>query len=173
MTVGITFGTFDLIYSGYIEMLKEAKTKCDYLIVGLQTDPSVERPEKNQPIQSLNERYFELKDCELVDEIITYTQESELEEILRKVKIDVRIIGEEYKNREFTGKSYCQKHGIQIHFNPRSTKIPSEILVRNNKNKKDHKEAFFYNVPSVQKLFNRMYQMHHRGSYKNAQVQLS
>jgi glycerol-3-phosphate cytidylyltransferase len=128
MITGITFGTFDLLYSGYIEMLKDAKSKCDYLVVGLHTDPSIERPEKNEPIQSLYERYSELIDSQLVDEVIVYSTESELEEILLKLNINIRIIGEEYKGQDFTGKLYCQTAGIDIYYSIRTNKLSSYFV---------------------------------------------
>mgnify|MGYP003651312823 CR=1 FL=1 len=128
MKTGITFGAFDLLYSGYIEMLQEAKSKCDYLIVGLHTDPSIERPEKNKPIQSLYDRYSELLDSHLVDEIIIYSTEYELEEILFKANINIRIIGEEYRGKDFTGKLYCQTAGIDIYYSARTNKLSSYFV---------------------------------------------
>src|SRR6056300_918270 len=117
--VGITFSTFDLFHAGHVKMLEEAKTVCDYLIVGLQLDPSIDRPEKNAPSQSIIERYIQLKGSKHVDEIIPYVREQDLEDILKSFKIDVRIIGEEYREKEFTGKEYCAKKGIEIYYNSR------------------------------------------------------
>ena len=97
MKVGITFSTFDLLHAGHIKMLEEAKRHCDYLIVGLQLDPSIDRPDKNSPSQSIIERYIQLKGCVHIDEIVPYVSEQDLEDILRSFKLDVRIIGEEYK----------------------------------------------------------------------------
>tara|TARA_R100001369_G_scaffold81955_2_gene113367 strand:- start:18072 stop:18623 length:552 start_codon:yes stop_codon:yes gene_type:complete len=125
MKTGITFGTFDLLYLGYIDMLKEAKSQCDYLVVGLHKDPSKERPEKIEPIQSLNERYSELLDSQLVDEVIIYSTESELEEILHNVNINIRFIGEEYRGQDFTGKLYCRAAGIDIYYSTRTNKLSS------------------------------------------------
>ncbi|MBC8769371.1 adenylyltransferase/cytidyltransferase family protein [Arenibacter sp. BSSL-BM3] len=125
MITGITFGTFDLLYSGYIDMLKEAKSHCDYLVVGLHTDSSVERPEKDEPIQSLYERYSELLDSHLVDEVLIYSTESELEEILHNGNINIRFIGEEYRGQDFTGKLYCHEAGIDIYYSTRTNKLTS------------------------------------------------
>ena len=104
MKVGFTCSCFDLFHAGHIMMLKEAKNVCDYLIVGLQTDPTIDRPEKNKPIQSVFERYVQLESCKYVDEIVVYATEKELLDILHSYPINVRIIGEEYKDKTFTGK---------------------------------------------------------------------
>lgn len=100
-------------------MLKEARSNCDYLMVGLQTDPTIDRPEKNKPIQSVFERYVQLEGCKYIDEIIPYATEKDLEDILLTYKIDVRFIGEEYRDVEFTGKKICVDKGINIHYNKR------------------------------------------------------
>ena len=99
MKVGITFSTFDLFHAGHVKMVEEAKRQCDYLIVGLQLDPSIDRPEKNEPSQSIIERYIQLKGSKHVDEIVPYVSEQDLEDILRSFKLDVRIIGNEYKEK--------------------------------------------------------------------------
>ena len=109
MKTGITFSCFDLFHAGHIKMLEEAKTQCDYLIVGLQVDPTLDRPEKNKPIQTVVERYIQLKSCKFIDEIVPYATEQDLLDILSSFKINVRIIGEEYKKINFTGKDYCIK----------------------------------------------------------------
>ena len=109
MKVGITFSTFDLLHAGHVKMLEEAKNKCDYLIVGLQLDPSVDRPEKNTPSQSIIERYIQLKGSKHIDEIVPYVSEQDLEDILRSFKIDIRIIGEEYKEKTLLGKNTVKK----------------------------------------------------------------
>ena len=101
MKVGITFSTFDLFHAGHVKMLEEAKSKCEYLIVGLQLDPSIERTEKNKPTQSIIERYVQLRACKYIDEVIPYVTESDLIDILSSFKIDIRIIGEEYKEKYF------------------------------------------------------------------------
>ncbi|UNY97880.1 adenylyltransferase/cytidyltransferase family protein [Zhouia spongiae] len=131
MKVGITFSTFDLLHAGHIKMLEEAKQQCDYLIVGLQTDPTIDRPEKNKPSQSVVERYIQLKGCVFVDEIIPYTTEQDLEDILRAFKIDVRIIGEEYKDKNYTGRSYCEEKAIELHYNKREHRFSSTALRQN------------------------------------------
>lgn len=117
--IGFTASAFDLLHAGHIAMLKEAKTQCDYLIVGLQTDPSLDRPEKNTPIQSMVERYIQLSAISMIDEIIPYRTESDLMDILKVYPITVRIIGEEYKDKEFTGKQYCIDNGIEMYYNNR------------------------------------------------------
>jgi glycerol-3-phosphate cytidylyltransferase len=120
MRIGFTCSSWDLLHSGHILMLREAKSQCDYLIVGLQTDPTIDRPEtKNLPVQSLVERYTQLGAVEYVDEIIPYQTEKELEEILLSYPINVRIIGSEYKNKNFTGKNICRERGIEIYYNTR------------------------------------------------------
>lgn len=119
ITTGLTASAFDLLHAGHIAMLREAKAQCDYLIVGLQTDPSLDRAEKNAPIQSMVERYIQLSAISLIDEIIPYRTEKDLLDILKVYPIDVRIIGEEYKNKKFTGKQYCIDNGIEIYYNNR------------------------------------------------------
>ncbi|BDU27588.1 adenylyltransferase/cytidyltransferase family protein [Flavobacterium sp. GSB-24] len=128
MKIGITFSAFDLLHAGHIKMLEEAKRQCDYLIVGLQIDPALDRPEKNSPTQTVVERYIQLKGCKFVDEIIPYATEQDLEDILRSHKIDVRIIGEEYQNKNFTGRNYCEEKGIKLHFNKRDHRFSSSGL---------------------------------------------
>jgi len=117
--VGITFSAFDLFHSGHVAMLKEARANCDYLMVGLQTDPTIDRPEKNKPIQSVFERYVQLEGCKYIDEIIPYSTETEVIDILLTYKIDVRFIGEEYKDQLFTGKQLCVDKGIELYYNKR------------------------------------------------------
>ena len=103
MKIGFTCSCFDLFHAGHIMMLKEAKAQCDYLIVGLQTDPTIDRPEKNKPVQSVFERFVQLDACKYVDEIVPYATEKDLLDILRSYPIDVRILGEEYRDKQFTG----------------------------------------------------------------------
>jgi glycerol-3-phosphate cytidylyltransferase len=120
MKTGFTCSTFDLFHAGHIMMLKEARTQCDYLIVGLQTDPTIDRPsEKNKPIQSVFERYEQLKACKYVDEILVYATEKDLVDILLSYPIDVRILGNEYEHKSFTGRQECVDRGIQFYFNKR------------------------------------------------------
>ena len=128
MKVGITFSTFDLFHAGHVKMLEEAKRQCDYLIVGLQLDPSINRPEKNAPSQSIIERYIQLKGSKHIDEIVPYVTEQDLEDILKAFKIDLRIIGEEYKEKNFTGKDYCREKEIEIYYNSRDHRFSSSGL---------------------------------------------
>jgi glycerol-3-phosphate cytidylyltransferase len=128
MKVGFTASTFDLLHAGHVQMLREAKEQCDYLICGLQMDPSVDRPEKNPPVQTIVERYTQLKGVSYVDEIIPYATEQDLEDILTMYHIDVRILGEEYREKDFTGKDICKKRGIQLHFNKRDHRFSSSDL---------------------------------------------
>ena len=119
MNTGITFSSFDLFHSGHVAMLKEAKANCDHLMVGVQTDPTVDRPEKNKPIQSVFERYVQLEGCKYIDQIVPYATEKEIEDILLTYKIDKRFIGEEYKTKEFTGKQLCVDNDIELYYNKR------------------------------------------------------
>ena len=137
MKVGITFSTFDLFHAGHVKMLEEAKSKCDYLIVGLQLDPSLDRPEKNKPSQTIVERYVQVRACKYIDEIVPYVSEQDLEDILRSFKLDVRIIGEEYKERQFTGKDYCKDKGIDIYYNKRDHRFSSSGLRKQVKKAED------------------------------------
>ena len=139
MKTGITFSTFDLLHAGHIKMLEEAKQNCDYLICGLQTDPTINRPEKNKPVQSVVERYIQLKGCRYVDEIIPYQTEQDLEDILKAFKIDVRIIGDEYKSKQFTGREYCEQKGIKMYYNHRDHRFSSSGLRKEVHQKEDKK----------------------------------
>lgn len=125
---GITFSAFDLLHAGHIRMLEEARQYCDYLIVGLQTDPTIDRPEKNKPSQTVVERYIQLKGCKFVDEIVPYTTEQDLEDILQAFSIDVRILGEEYSAKDFSGRDYCEKMGIRLIYNKRNHRFSSSSL---------------------------------------------
>ena len=127
--IGFTCSTFDLLHSGHILMLAEAKNICDYLIVGLQSDPTIDRPEtKNKPVQSVVERYVQLEAVKFVDEIIVYDTEKDLEDMLMFLPITVRVIGEEYRDREFTGKAICEERGIKIWYNSRKHRFSSTEL---------------------------------------------
>lgn len=117
--IGITCSTFDLLHAGHIIMLEECKKYCDYLICALQVDPTIDRPNKNKPIQSLVERYIQLDAVAYVDKIIPYNTEEELKTIFSSLDLDVRIIGEEYKDQDFTAKDICQKRGIRFVYNKR------------------------------------------------------
>ena len=126
--VGITFSTFDLLHAGHIAMLREAKEVCDYLICGIQVDPSLDRPEKNAPVQTLVERWTQLQGVKYVDEIIPYQSETDVEDILQLFNIDVRIIGDEYKHGKFTGRATCAARGIEIYFNKRDHRFSTSDL---------------------------------------------
>ena len=128
MRVGFTASTFDLLHAGHVQMLREAKEQCDYLICALQFDPSIDRPEKNAPVQTVVERYTQLKAVRYVDEIIPYGTEEDLEDILTMYNIDVRIIGEEYRNGKFTGRAICAKRDIELYFNKRDHRFSSSGL---------------------------------------------
>ena len=131
MKIGITFGSFDLFHAGHVFMLEEAKTVCDYLIVGLQTDPTIDRPDKkNKPVQNIVERQVQLRGCKYVDELILYNTESELMDILDTVKWDIRIIGEEYKgeHKHFTGKERCSLVSGTVYYNKRRHNFSSTSL---------------------------------------------
>ena len=117
MRVGITFCSSELLYNAHVAMFKEAKKQCDYLIVGLQLDTLLSRFNKNAPSQSTTERYIQLRESKYVDEVIPYVSEQDVEDILRSFKIDVRIIGQEYKTVDFTAKEYCREKGIDIYYN--------------------------------------------------------
>lgn len=130
MKVGFVCSAFDLLHAGHVHMLREAKEHCDYLICGLQTDPTIDRPEKNRPVQSVVERYTQLAAVRYVDEIIPYVTEADLEDILEMYHIDVRILGEEYREKDFTGKDICKKRGIQLYFNKRDHRFSSSDLRR-------------------------------------------
>lgn len=138
MKTGITFSAFDLLHAGHIKMLEEAKLHCDYLIVGLQTDPTIDRPNKNKPTQSVVERYIQLKGCKFVDEVVPYATEQDLEDILQSFQIDMRIVGDEYKEKDFTGRSYCEEKGIELYFNTRDHRFSSSSL----RKEVYHKEVF-------------------------------
>ena len=128
MKIGFTCSTFDLLHAGHIEMLREAKSTCDHLIVGLQVDPSIDRAEKNKPIQSLVERHAQLDAVKSVDEIVPYVTERDLEDILAMYPINVRVLGEEYRTKDFTGKEICKSRDIQIYFNKRDHRFSTTDL---------------------------------------------
>jgi glycerol-3-phosphate cytidylyltransferase len=126
--VGFTCSCFDLFHAGHIMMLKEAKAVCDYLIVGLQTDPTIDRKEKNKPIQSVFERYEQLKACKYIDEILVYETEADLVNILLSYPINVRILGQEYAEKDFTGRWECDDRGIEFYFNKREHNFSTSEL---------------------------------------------
>tara|TARA_R110000744_G_scaffold134553_1_gene243658 strand:+ start:1050 stop:1466 length:417 start_codon:yes stop_codon:yes gene_type:complete len=135
--IGFVCSAFDLLHAGHVQMLREAKEQCDYLMVGLHVDPSYDRLHKNKPIQTLVERYTQLNAISYVDEIIPYETEQDLKDILELYHIDVRIIGEEYKNISFTGDTICRTRGIELYFNKRLHRFSSTLLRNNIKGDKD------------------------------------
>ena len=128
MRIGLTASTFDLLHAGHVAMLREAKSQCDYLIAALQVDPSLDRSEKNPPVQTIVERQAQLHAVKYVDEIIVYCTEGDLLDIINMYPIDVRILGEEYRLKDFTGKDECRNRGIQIYFNKRDHRFSSSDL---------------------------------------------
>lgn len=126
--IGITFSTFDLLHAGHVAMLAEAKNHCDYLIAGLQTDPTIDRASKNKPVQSIVERQIQLAGSRYVDEVVVYATEKDLEDILLTLPIDVRILGVEYENSDFTRKQICIDRGIELIFNGRDHSFSSSSL---------------------------------------------
>ena len=129
--IGITFSTFDMLHAGHIAMLSEAKNHCDYLICGLQTDPTIDRPtEKNPPVQSIVERQIQLSACRYVDEVVVYQTEQDLVDLLLILPVDVRILGVEYQDKQFTGRHEGNKRGIELVFNGRDHSFSSSSLRR-------------------------------------------
>jgi glycerol-3-phosphate cytidylyltransferase len=129
--IGITFSTFDMLHAGHIAMLSEARNHCDYLICGLQTDPTIDRPDtKNKPIQSIVERQIQLSACRYVDEVVVYQTEQDLRDLLLILPVDVRILGVEYEGKKFSGDDECYKRGINIVFNGRDHSFSSSSLRR-------------------------------------------
>jgi glycerol-3-phosphate cytidylyltransferase len=129
LKIGITFSTFDLLHAGHIAMLAEAKNHCDYLICGIQTDPAIDRPDsKNPPVQSIVERQIQLSAVRYVDETVVYQTEKDLEDILLTLPIDVRILGIEYEQKEFTGRDICYDRAIELVFNKRDHSFSSSNL---------------------------------------------
>ena len=129
LKIGITFSTFDLLHAGHIAMLAESKNHCDYLICGIQTDPTIDRPDsKNPPVQSIVERQIQLSAVRYVDETVVYQTEKDLEDILLTLPIDVRILGIEYAEKDFTGRNICFDRGIELIFNQRDHSFSSSNL---------------------------------------------
>ncbi len=127
--IGITFSTFDLLHAGHIAMLSEAKNHCDYLICGLQTDPTIDRHDsKSSPVQSIVERQIQLAATRYVDEIVIYQTEEDLRDLLLVLPIDARIIGVEYEDKEFSGKDICEQRGIEVIYNVRDHSFSSSSL---------------------------------------------
>jgi glycerol-3-phosphate cytidylyltransferase len=128
--IGITFSTFDMLHAGHIAMLAEAKNHCDYLIAGLQTDPTIDRDTKNKPVQSIVERQIQLAACRYVDEVVVYQTEQDLIDLLLILPVDVRVLGVEYENKEFSGQAECYQRGIELVFNGRDHSFSSSSLRR-------------------------------------------
>ena len=129
LKIGITFSTFDMLHAGHVAMLSEAKNHCDYLIAGLQTDPTIDRPDsKNPPVQSIVERQIQLSATRFVDEIVVYQTEQDLIDLLLILPVDVRILGVEYENKDFTGKKECWDREIELIFNGRDHSFSSSSL---------------------------------------------
>lgn len=127
--IGITFSTFDMLHAGHIAMLSEAKNHCDYLIAGLQTDPTIDRPDtKNKPVQSIVERQIQLAACRYVDEVVVYQTEQDLIDLLLILPLDVRVLGIEYENTDFTGRDECYHRNIELVFNSRDHSFSSSSL---------------------------------------------
>ena len=128
-TIGIVFSAFDMFHAGHIAMLSEAKNHCDYLIAALQTDPTIDRPDtKNKPVQSIVERQIQLAATRYVDEIVVYQTEQDLIDLLLILPVDVRILGVEYSNKDFTGRYECEAKGIDLIFNTRDHSFSSSSL---------------------------------------------
>jgi len=152
--VGFTCSTFDLLHAGHIDMLRQAKDVCDYLIVGLQVDPSADRSWKNKPVQTLVERYIQLQAVKYVDEIIPYVTEKDLEDLLSFLPINIRIVGEEYKDKDLSGREMCQKRDIEIFYNKRqhrfsSTELRSRVTNRYNLNTQQPSDPFSVSLSSM------------------------
>jgi glycerol-3-phosphate cytidylyltransferase len=128
LRIGFTASQFDMLHAGHIAMLSEAKNHCDYLIAGLQNNASWDRPEKNAPIQSIVERQIQLAATRYVDEIVVYNTEKDLEDILLTLPLDVRILGVEYRDKEFTGRDICVSRDIELIYNKRDHSFSSSSL---------------------------------------------
>ena len=127
--IGITFSSWDLFHAGHVAMLSEAKNHCDYLIAGLQTDPTIDRPNtKNRPVQSIVERQIQLASCRYVDEVVVYATEQDLRDLLLILPVDVRVLGIEYQGTDFSGREECIKRQIEIVFNGRDHSFSSSSL---------------------------------------------
>ena len=129
MKIGFNCSTLDLFHAGHVTMLKVEKQHCDYLIVALQSDPTIDRPEvKNKPVQSLYERYVQITGCKYVDEVLVYETEEDLENLLKTQTIHIRFLGDEYKTKPFTGKQYCLDKGIELFYHERQHPYSSSGL---------------------------------------------
>ena len=145
--VGFTASTFDLLHAGHVAMLREAKERCEYLICALQNDPTLDRPAKNRPVQSIVERQLQLIGCKYVDEVWVYNTEKDLEDLLLVLPIDVRILGVEYEGKEFTGREICHKRGIELFFNGRDHSFSSSELRQRVAHAEDVKRKLELHMP--------------------------
>jgi glycerol-3-phosphate cytidylyltransferase len=143
--IGITFSTFDMLHAGHIAMLSEAKNHCDYLICGLQTDPTIDRPDtKNRPVQSIVDRQIQLAACRYVDEVVVYATEEDLRDLLLILPVDVRILGVEYQGKNFSGYDECVRREIEIVYNGRDHSFSSSSLRKRvvaAESQKDHSKS--------------------------------
>ena len=159
MRIGFNCSSFDLLHAGHVTMLKMEKQLCDYLIVGLQVDPTIDRPGiKNKPVQSIYERYVQLQACRYVDEILVYETEFDLLQLLQTQKIDIRFLSDEYLNRDFTGKQYCIDNGIELHYHKRShiyssSELRSRTVKLENMKKDEVKETALQHSPDLLKKY--------------------
>lgn len=129
MKIGFNCSTLDLFHAGHVTMLKVEKQHCDYLIVALQSDPTIDRPDsKNKPVQSLYERFVQISACRYVDEVLVYETEEDLENLLKTQTIHIRFLGDEYKTKPFTGKQYCLDKGIELFYHERQHPYSSSGL---------------------------------------------
>lgn len=129
MKIGFNCSTFDLFHAGHVTMLKEEKRHCDWLIIAVQTDPTLDRPDtKNRPVQSIYERFVQVSACKYVDEVLVYSTEEDLLNLIKTTKMDVRFLGEEYKNIDFTGKQWCIENGIELFYHKRDHNYSSSGL---------------------------------------------
>lgn len=157
MKIGFNCSSFDLLHAGHVTMLKMEKQLCDYLIVALQVDPTVDRPgSKNKPVQSVYERYVQLQACKYIDEILVYETEYDLMQLLQTQKIDIRFLSDEYLNRDFTGKQHCIDSGIELYYHTRTHDYSSSDLRRRtaqleNAKDKEHKEFPQYSPEILKK----------------------
>lgn len=145
--VGFTASTFDLLHAGHVAMLRESKERCEYLICALQNDPTLDRPAKNRPVQSIVERQLQLIGCKYVDEVWVYNTEKDLEDLLLVLPIDVRILGVEYEGKEFTGREICHKRGIELFFNGRDHSFSSSELRQRVAHAEDLKKKLELHMP--------------------------
>jgi glycerol-3-phosphate cytidylyltransferase len=153
MIIGFTCGAFDLLHAGHSVYLRDCRTKCDKLIVGLHTDPTIDRPEKNKPLQSIYERYTQLINCKWVDQIIPYDTEKDLINLMASTPIDVRFLGGDYADKSFTGEQLCIDMGIKVYTMPRKHNFSSSELRKRLLDDTHSTKPLFVNPPSKSSLF--------------------